>query len=116
VIKHFDEPPGKASKIAEQLAGVAPQGERAACNCNPPAEPEDVEPFIKFYRAAYPGLDLPTSAEALESKWHKYCEHKAAQQRTSTFTPQLDYEPAVPNPNDFIRLPSSRPGYAGVPA
>jgi hypothetical protein len=114
VIKEFGEPGGKASKIAEQLAGVAYQGERKDCNCNPPATPEEIAPFIKWYRGEYPGLDLPTSAEALESQWHKFNTFKTKQQHAAAFTPTLDYEPAEPDPHDYLRIPVYEP--LGAPA
>jgi hypothetical protein len=101
VMDGFNEPRGKASKIAEQLAGVAYQGDRAACNCEPPAKPEDIAPFVKYYRKQYPDLDLPTSAEALESHWHKFNEHRAAQKRAAA-GPVItgDFKPA--DPHDYL--------------
>lgn len=106
VMKEFNEPRGKASKIAEQLAGVAYQGDRAACNCDPPAKPEDIAPFIKHYRKEYPDLDLPTSAEALESHWHKFQCAKEARARAAT-GPVITTQFKAPDPNDYIRLGAS---------
>lgn len=106
VIREFKEPNGPAAKIAEQLAGVAYKGERAACNCAPPATPEDVALFVRHYRKEYPDLDLPTSAESLARHWHKYNEFKAAQTRAAA-GPLITGNFKAPDPNDFIRLGAS---------
>lgn len=73
VITHFQEPRGKAAMLAEQLAGCAPNWEeRGKHNCSPSATPADIAPFVAWYRADHPDLDLPTGAEALSSWWHKF--------------------------------------------
>ena len=67
----FHEPMGKATKIAEQLLGIAPKGERAMHNCQPPAQLGEAKDYAEWY-AMQTDCDLATSAEALESWWHKF--------------------------------------------
>lgn len=81
-ITAFDIPRGVGAKLAEQLAGVAAIGERAAHNCEPAAQVGDVTAFVKWFRREHDGIDLPTSAEALALWWHRY--HAAAVKRAET--------------------------------
>jgi len=78
VIAHMKEPRGTAVKIAEQLAGVAVGGVRGEHNCDPPAHPEEIEPFVRWYKADHADADLPTSADTLDRWWYRFVQDRKA--------------------------------------
>ena len=67
----------QACKLAEQLAGVAPTGERAEYNCTPPAQLGDVKEFTRWYRQQTSnGASLPEAADTLDKWWYRWQEQR----------------------------------------
>ncbi len=81
----YNMPVGKATKLAEQLTGTAPDKNKNGSanerggdnNCDPPARPGDVRAFARWYKRETELDTLPERADVVCKWWYRWQQHRA---------------------------------------